>query len=470
MKKSASLGSRAKICLRALGALTVLAIFALSGLLIAWAVRESGDRTILREKYADLRTRGAPVDNASLTQWYRSLTNTTDVAAWQEIFSDLHAHDCFPKLGLYATADSPASQSLKGEAEWLDKIDARTVVERTSTLRDRIRELAGKRIPVQFIKSFDSLNTPLPHLDELRLVQHLLKIEFLVAFADQDSQVCYETIQGMLSLAQVCAKDPFYIGQMVNIEIHNQAMQNIHRAVEHDLLTDHQIEGLLSTMSQDEIALHRLAYMVQGERAAMIEVAENHRKYPSFNIRSYSNGTLLEFLVPTTNRDIVHLLEFYEAIESFDIADIDLLLSQLADLTKDLDYRVRSSDTLEKSDWAITARLTPKTIVTVEMLVRNAVLERFVRTALAIRLYQKRFGRYPENLEQLQTIGFDARAWKPWGGLPFGYRVCDGEGILWATHPQEGPFTSDDPPQLDDRAVLLDVRRWLYLLFRPVKY
>lgn len=444
MIRSASLCSRAKIYLRVFGVLGILVILALSCLPIAWIVREHADRTILKEKYAVLRTRGVPTDNASLTQWYRSMTDPRDVEAWERVFSELRSQE-------------------SGKT-----FDA-SLMDETELLRRRIRELAGKRSPVQFVKNFDSLNTPLPHLQDLRRVQQLLAIEFQASLIDGDADACCAAILTMLDVAQVCSKEPFFNGQIANVDLHDQALRSIHWAVEQDLFNEPQIELLLSTMSRDEIALHRFRHMVQGERAAMIEVAENLAKYPGFDTNSYANRTIFELVVPTTNRDVLHLLEFYEGMEVFDTADIDVLQLQSIEHTKALDNRVRSADALEKSDWTITSRVTPNMILTLDALVRNAVQERFVRHALAIRLYQKRYGCYPDDLESLRQIGFESYSWKPWGGRPFGYRVCDGEALLWATHPQEGPFTTDDPPHLDERSVLADFQKMLHMLFRVAK-
>lgn len=453
MMNSASFRSRAKICLRIFGVLTLLLILAISGLLIAWGVRESGDRKILRDKYAALRARGAPVDNASLTRWYQSMTDATDVAAWQSIFSEMRSQEFSQWCTGVAGLDS---QTEKAE---------RNLIENTELLRRRIRELAARRVPIQFVKSFDSINTQLPHLQDLKRVQQLLAIEFHAALIDREPQTCYSTINAMLGVAQLCSKEPLFVSQLANIVLHEQALRTIHQAIEQDVLNEEQIDQLLRTMSSEEIALHRLPQMAQGERSAMIEVAENLVKYPGFDMTSYSERTPLELLVQTTNRDIVHLLEFYEAVENFDVWDIDVLQFQSLEHSKEIDNRVRSAETWEKTDWAITARLTPSVITMVEALLLNAVQERLIRTALAMRLYQKRFGRYPEDLESLKGVGFDSDRWKPWGGKPFGYRVCDGEVILWGTHPQEAPLTTEDPPQLDERSVLLDQQKKLHILF-----
>lgn len=466
MMKSASLRSRAKNCLRLLGVLAILLMLAISGLLIAWAVRESGDRTILRKKYADLRARGAPVDNASMTHWYHAMTDATDVAEWQSIFAEMRSQEFSQWCTGVAGLDSQNDERADTRSTWANEPMKRNLIAKTEPLRARIRELVAKRTPVQFVTHFDSISTQLPHLQDLKRVQQLLAIAFQVAFVDRDPKNCYSTINAMLGVSQLCGKEPLFVSHRENLVLHDMALRKIHLAIEYDTLNEEQIDELLKTMSRDEIALHRLSHMVQGERAAMIEVAENLAKYPGFDMTSYSERTLPEILVQTTNRDIVHLLDFYEAVEKFDISNIDLLQLQSLEHSKDIDNRVRSAKTWEKMDWAITSRLTPSVITTLEALVLNAVQERFIRTALAIRLYRKRFGRYPDDLESLRAIGFDSERWKPWGGKPFGYRVCDGEVILWGTHPQEGQFTTEDPPHLDERSALLDEQKKLYVLLQ----
>jgi hypothetical protein len=103
-----------------------------------------------------------------------------------------------------------------------------------------------------------------------------------------------------------------------------------------------------------------------------------------------------------------------------------------------------------------------------DALVRDVVMERFARHGLAIRIYQKRHGRFPENLEQLLDVGLDSQAAKPWGGKPFGYVDRDGEVVLWATIPQDGPITSDEPPEIEEESEE-SLRKWFHLRFRTPK-
>jgi hypothetical protein len=119
------------------------------------------------------------------------------------------------------------------------------------------------------------------------------------------------------------------------------------------------------------------------------------------------------------------------------------------------------------NDWRITSVSLPSINAIVTALVRDVVQDRFTRHALAIRLYQKRQGRFPATLNDLAEIGFDTNQYLPWGGKPFGYRIEDEDAVLWATIPQDGSSTSDNPPAIDSKTGDQELRKQFYLRIQP---
>lgn len=456
--------SGAKGCLWGIGIIVIGLILIASIFVSFWSVRQSGDRKIVQRKLDELRNRGAPVDNASLEARYRSKTDPSDAPAWLQIFSEVQSPEFKEWSRGVHLFDYTAEGSQWSESSWTGEAAERNLIAKTEDLRRRIHELAHKRTAVQFVTRIDGMNTSLEHAQNLRQVQRLLSTEFQVAFADRDSQDCRESIEASLEVAQICREDPFLISHLVNAALHAIALEHIRRAIEYDVLTEEDLASLLDTMTHDELTLSRFSSAMQGERVFGLEAARNPEAYDLFN-----SGNAGKFLGVPTHRDMIHLLEFYEAIENIDTSDIDRFQKQAADTQNNLELNIRNAGPL-LFDWIVTSQITPAVEAFATAIIRDVVMERFVRHGLAIRIYQKRYDRFPENLEQLREVGLDSAAWKPWGGQPFGYRIEEGSAILWATIPQDGSSTSPSPPtQLDIDSDPSGLRKLFLLKIRELQ-
>jgi hypothetical protein len=448
-------------------ALVAVLLLPCAGVFSIWASRQSRDGKILKSMIAELKKRGAPIDNESLFAQYRSKTDPTDVPAWQQVFAELKSPEFRDGCKGIELFDPNAEKTAWTESSWTGEAAERNLIDKTVDLRRRIHELAKKRNAVQFLQEFDGVRTLLSEIQSMRDVQRLLSTEFQVAFADRDSRACRESIEAQLDLALVCREDPILVSQMVNIALRGIAMHNIQRAVEYDVLTEEDLVSLLERMSNEELPLSRLSKMVDGERVMALEVAKNPVESGLFEEGKKPMGSLGTIVGLPTNRDVVHLLEVFESMEDVNVSDIDQLRALASTNEANLQSEIGRAG-LSQVDWILTGLMMPAFSAIADALVRDVVMERFARHGLAIRIYQKRHGRFPENLEQLLDIGLDSRVAKPWGGKPFGYLNRDGEVVLWATIPQDGPITSDEPPEIEEESEE-SLRKWFHLRFRAPK-
>ncbi|MBU6238250.1 MAG: hypothetical protein KGQ51_10500 [Planctomycetes bacterium] len=465
--KSSSDGSGKRGCMWIFWALVALLILPCAGVFSIWASRQSRDGKFLRKMINDLKERGAPIDNETLLAQYRSRTDPSDAPAWQQVFAELKSTEFKEWCKGIELFDPTVEGTAWTDSSWTGEAAERNLIAKTVDLRRRIHELTMKRSAVQFLQDFNGIQTQLNEIQSMRDVQRLLSTEFQVAFADRDSKACLASIEAQLDLALVCREDPFMVSQLVNLAIRGIAMHNIQRAIEYDVLTEEDLVSLLDRMSSEELPLSRLSKMIAGERVIALEAAKNPLESGVFEEANKPMGSLGSIVGIPTNRDIIHLLEVFESMEDLNVSDIDQLRTLAASNDANLQSQISRAG-LAQMDWILTSLMMPAFSALAEALVRDVVRERFIRHGLAIRIYQKRHGRFPENLEQLLDVGLDSRVAKPWGGKPFGYLNRDGEVVLWATIPQDGPITSDEPPEIEEESEE-SLRKWFHLRFRAPK-
>ena len=459
--------SGAKGCLWTIGIACIVFLLIASSILSYWVVRENNDRKILNAQLDELRNRGIPLDNASALKWYQDNTDATDVQAWEEIFAVTSSKEFLEWSRGIESFDPKAVGAGWTESGWIGEGNERDLVAKTVDLRRRIHELARKKVPVQFLREFDSINTLLPQAQESRTIQRLLGTEFQVAFADRDSYACRQAIEAGLDLPHLFRSDPWIVCHMISIAHRWVAMQNIRQAVAYDVLSEEDLEALLTRLASEPSAMERLPQMIRGERAAVMEAMQNPSQYVDSFGGSGAQQALMTLLGRASSRDTYHLLQYYDDIEALDVSNIDRLVKQAAQIDEAIRLQIRSAGVLEMNDWRISSLLLPAVEAMVNALVRDVVQDRFTRHALAIRLYQKRQGRFPATLSDLSEIDFDSNEFLPWGGKPFGYRVEEGDAILWATTPKDGSSTSQNPPAIDSQTGDQELRKQFYLRIRP---
>ncbi|MFN9436981.1 MAG: hypothetical protein ACK6DC_18830 [Planctomycetota bacterium] len=464
MTESDSKRSGTKGCLWAVGILFLVVLLVFSSLLSWWAIQDGRDRKLVQSAASELRNRGAPVDSESLKAIYESKTDPTDAVAWNKIFDELKSEVFAAWSKGVEIFDSNAQGAGWTETGWTGEAAERNLVAKTEDLRRRIGELVRKPNAVRFINDFDGFLTMLSHAQQQRQVQRLIATEFQVAFADRDSAACREAIQTSLGVARLSRADPFLVSHLINVACHGIAMMDVQRAIEYDVFNEQDLKAVWEMIANDELSIQRLPWMIQGERAVGLSVIEDPTKLEG--MLDSTSQVYMKWVGPS-HRDILNLVTFYGDLENLDISDIDALQTEAFRLSNSIENEVRTAGPLGLRHWILTSSLLPAGGAVVEALVRDVVLERLTRLALAMRLYEKRHGQFPDTLEALNEVGFDSKTSAPWGGKPFGYRLEEGVAVLWGTPPRVGPHTSDEPPELDDTSAEFSLEKMFYLRLRP---
>jgi len=445
-----------KGCFWTIGIGLILLMVGIAIGLTLWLMQENKDAKLVTAKLDRLRERGVPVDLVSLREQYISRTDPTDANAWRRIMVELGSKSFQSWCQGVPRFDGMASGSRWTETAWLAEAAERNLVTNTEDLRLRVHALARNPHPVQFLEEFDRYvnydNQPDMMMERSRTLQKLLATEFQVAFVDRDSYACRRSVETALAVARLRREDPWSISHIfLGVQLQPLVLKNIQVAVEYDVLSEEDLEGLLRTMSAAPYLLDRIPELLYGERVILIDIAKNPAKYKVFQ-KGYGYS-IKDWLGVASNRGVFNALEFYDRIEALEVGDVDALRSHIKQELKSIDGSIKNANAIARRQWVLTSKTVVDWELYARLLTRNAIIDRFVRHALAIRLFERRKGRFPSSLGELSEIGFDSMRWKQWGGKPFVYWISDQGATLTAT-----PTEHDTPEANPDDYLFLRLR------------
>jgi hypothetical protein len=144
--------------------------------------------------------------------------------------------------------------------------------------------------------------------------------------------------------------------------------------------------------------------------------------------------------------------------------DIDEFRRQLADHDAKMS-QLAQSDWLTRFDTLLTQTMGLALARAGDAFVRKAVQRRMAALAIGMRLYEDRHGCFPQKLDELAEIPLDVTQLVPPGDRPFGYRVVDGEAVLWGFDLNAASAVPAEPPTADDETVDAESRSfWMWEL------
>lgn len=140
--------------------------------------RQSQAKSELKQEIAGLRTSGLPIDNATLGEYYESLTDRERTEQWLHIFEQLESPEFtesaqkMPILGEGGTEEVP----LVGEP-WDEQEEVEAFLQSQQSLLADLHDAASEPGAVWFPTEFDSLDTLIPHAQTARTAARLLQLE-----------------------------------------------------------------------------------------------------------------------------------------------------------------------------------------------------------------------------------------------------------------------------------------------------
>lgn len=334
-----------------------------------------------------------------------------------------------------------------------------------------------------------------PHLRHARLLARLLAFDAILSCEQHNPDRAVEVFCAMIRLSDQIHTEPFLMGGMVSLAIHNYALENLHQVLADnpDLFDSEHCRRLAATVRAARATTR--SFDLHNERAVFLDILQR-----AFTDDGRGGGRLTPAGVRLINSIAEAPLEFgfrsdadnswiqrsgYHAVAPIagaTVADrgrqlhvFSVLLDQVSaaldtgpegvrDLTLWIETQFKPIRSTSRPRWTPLIELTPSYSRLVTDTFHARALADTTNTLLALFIYRHEHDAWPDSLEQTLGPDLDALPLDPFDrSRPIRYRVEADLPMLW----YRGPDADDDagaaPPDFPRR----DFNRWLRLRYAP---
>ena len=389
-------------------------------LLLLWFGRESSGKRRLADRKANIVKQGLPIDDASLDQYYRDRTDPKNATAWKNVFATMASEDFKSSLKGVAILSESSEQPIIPDHEWAEEAESIAFLEKWKTLHAEVVQLSIDAKPVQFPTVFDSFNTMLTEVQELRQVARFLELQGRVGLRAGDSAIVRQNIDALLGLSKVPSGSPTLVSQLVAIALDGIGIGLLKDSLEFDVLSEGDLKILLPKVLLDINVGEEWKSTIAGERALALPVFTNPAK---------ARAAGLPYL-PGRSHDALLYLDLTNVVMDIPSDDLKEFKAKLQNMEDKV--RAKPNETLlSKFDSILTMQALPAMGACGEAFIRRALQHRIAALAIGLRLHEDRNASFPTTLEALTEIPLDIKRLMPTNTTSFGYRKDGDNAKLW---------------------------------------
>ena len=389
-------------------------------LLLLWFGRESSGNRRLAARKASIVKQGLPIDDASMDQFYRDRTDPKNVAAWKSVLATMASEDFKASLKGVAILSVTSEQPIIPDQEWNEEADSIAFLEKWKTLHAEAVQLSIDSKPVQLPIVFDSFNTLLTEVQELRQVARFLELQGRVGLRARDSAIVRENIDALLGLSKVPTGCPCLVSQLVAIAMDGIAMGLLKDALEYDVLNEGDLKILLLKVLLDVNVGDEWKMTIAGERAMALPIFTDTTKARAAGIAS----------IPGRSRDALLYLDLSEEVMEVSSENLREFKAKLLNMEEKI-KAIGNANLLSQFDSIMTLQTLPAMGACGEAFIRRALQHRIAALAIGLRLYEDRNASLPTSLDALTEIPLDIKRLMPTNTSSFGFRKEGTRATLW---------------------------------------
>lgn len=322
-------------------------------------------------------------------------------------------------------------------------------------MSEEFRELFHLGDPgVRDLDSEDLFSILLPHTQATGGIGRALFTNLTRAADQGDGKAAYSDLIAILGVARHAGEHPILICCMVEIAIRRMATKAIHETLrDHPALwSDRQLQEIAHDLA---LAPRPLRFYLKGELALALDFVQ--RVYSQRGeltlsglrrLASYSDDLRNPlWLMRSTDSSLLSRLGEYLALPGFAIALSDreettcLLASffdsaiQDAELPlweSDEDFKENETRRINESKNFIATLITPATASARKSYERSEGLRHGALIGIALELYRRDAGKWPESLDALVPRWIPELPVDPINGGPLGYRIVEGKPVVYS--------------------------------------
>lgn len=369
-----------------------------------------------------------------MQQFYKDRTDPTNTVAWQGILATMASEDFASSLHGVAILSVANEEQILPELEWKEEAASLAFLEKWKSLHSEAVQLSIDAKPVRFPTVFDSFNTPLTEVQDLRQVARLLELQGRVGLRNRNSTVVRENVEALMGLSRVPTGYPFLVSQLVSIAIDGISIGLIKDAVEYNVLNEADLKVLLPKVLLAANIGNDWKETVAGERGMALPVFINPRKATSAGLPS----------IPGRSHDALLYLDLTEGVMDVPLDNLVEFKAKLQSVEAKV-QEIANANLLSKFDSIMTLQTLPAMGACGEAFIRRALQHRIAALAIGLRLHEDRNGSLPNSLEALSEIPLDLKRLSPTDKTPFGYRKDGGNAKLWGGSHKDTLSISAEP-------------------------
>lgn len=417
-----------------------------SAVYFALRSQERVGAALVNTELEKLKKQGLPVDDFSLESWYRSRTSNSDSNQWVTLLDEFDTPEFRNRSkgiplfdGTVVDPEETKAGTLPYESRYREFLEA------TSEMRDSIHTLAQSANPIQFPLKFQSWNTELKYLIQVRNVARYLTVEFELALFDKDFNSVRKSIESQLAFTNVISEQPSMVSGLVLIACRGIALGNLKKALEADILDRDALKSILDKLRSLPSTQEMWNTIIESERAFGLSEFDAPDKLQDTNLTALKVFGVSSF-------DKLQYLQLMEQANRFDFSSLDQVLESAEGLEQSLKLNLQNTGLWGLRHLVLTSQLMPAMSASVSALVRDKMMIEKCDLAIRLRIYDKNHGHFPPSLDELEAE-WPSKAGRIFlGGKPLGYRVEPTGAKLWGVIGYSYSRTSiipAEPPSLE---------------------
>ncbi len=414
---------------------------------LAWT--EYRNRREVDAQIERLRSAGQPVDDETMASWFWENTSQEGTAAWREILVQVEQITTSNSVihGMPIIGHGELPDDLAPGDDWPDEARVAAFLEDARPLIAKIEDAARYPTPVWQPIAFYGFATLLPEVQAARGIMRVVHLEFLHALYHEDPQRMTRALVAMQGTAASFDWDICIVSDLVGTALRSIHRDSIRRSLSHSAWELADLDHMLDQVAQPRDFVTRWHRTIAGERAMALAVLRGDRqRLEHLGVATGRPGDSLPpwMLMSSFNRRYLQTMETVQRLG-------DQGIEGLVERADEFERREFPSERLRFDD-ILSHMLLPAVRTWAAVQERDEYNRRLTRTAVGLKRFRLVEGRWPEKLDDLATMGLNARDWTALQAGPFGYRIEDDQAVLWgydAIRTERPARIPDDPPERD---------------------
>jgi hypothetical protein len=400
----------------AIGFVVLLGVFAIA---MTWIEVRASQK--LRQAMELANKQGVPYDNASMTAWFDKNSSHEQTQEWTDILllsttgSQAQKRDWL----LYHSPGANVDVFTLKQDEY-DELRHELVVEAKPFL-DRVHSVQRSDKPVWFPIKFAGYGTLLHQTQDSRSVMRWLELELEDALKAGDRQRASECLDAMDKTASAFDCNLCTVTRLVSIAHWGVYWQSIRQSLAGSFWNKDELEQLLKRVDKPRNVDADWNEITQGELAFVLETIGNYDSEPQLNMVWHA------LRLPSIRH---YVWEQYSRLSKVSNGGYSALATNSKTYDQSVDERARTT-----LYGFIVSRVHPSSDQIAKSLLREEMLRKLTKTAIALKRFRLDQHEWPKNLTELAGYGLETDDWMATESQAFGYELePDGNSVvLWGT-------------------------------------